>query len=78
MICFHSFPFGSLYLKIKWAKNNITIPATANRTCAITKGWPASSPIFVAEEADAHKMENAIPAAIQVYSFLIDCFLNKK
>ena len=47
------------------------IPATANLTCAMTKGCEASSAILVAVDADAHKKANSTPAQIHLYSFLI-------
>jgi hypothetical protein len=47
------------------------IPATANLTCAMTKGCEESSAILVAVDADAHKKANSTPAAIHLYSFLI-------
>lgn len=47
------------------------IPATANLTCAITKGCEESKAILVAVDADAHKSAKTIPAMIHLYSFLI-------
>jgi hypothetical protein len=47
------------------------IPATANLTCAITRGWEEFSAILVAVDADAHKKAKSTPAAIHLYSFLI-------
>jgi len=43
------------------------IPATANLTWAITKGWETSRAILVAVEADAHRKANNIPATIHLY-----------
>ena len=42
------------------------IPATANLTCAITKGWEDSRAILVAVDADAHKNANKTPAPIHL------------
>jgi hypothetical protein len=46
-------------------------PATANLTCAITKGWEESNAILVAVDADAHKNAKIIPAVIHLYSCLM-------
>lgn len=71
VICFHSAPFGNVCLFNKCAKINMIIPAMANLTCAITKGWEEYSAILVAVEADAHKKANNTPATIHLYWFLI-------
>jgi hypothetical protein len=47
------------------------IPATANLTCAITKGCEESNAILVAVDADAQRKANNTPAASHLYSFLI-------
>lgn len=70
-ICFHSAPLGNFCLDNKCAKNNMIIPATANLTCAITKGCDESNAILVAVDADAQRKANNTPAAIHLYSFLI-------
>jgi hypothetical protein len=47
------------------------IAATANLTCAITKGCAEFKAILVAVDADAQRKANRTPAAIHLYSFLI-------
>ena len=39
------------------------IPAQENRTRQILKGWLPANAIFVAVEAEGHKIEKTIPAA---------------
>ena len=54
-------------------------PATANLTCAITKGCATSNAILVAVEAEAHKMANKIPATAHFNCLLmVSCFLGLK
>lgn len=38
------------------------VEATAKRAIAITNGWAADKPIFVAADADAHNIANTTPA----------------
>ena len=45
------------------------IPAEANLTWAIIKGWDASSAILVAVDADAQRNANNTPAPIHLYWF---------
>ena len=71
VICFHSTPLGSFCFETKCVKTSMMIPATANLTCAITKGWEEFKAILVAVDADAKRKANSTPAATHLYSFLI-------
>lgn len=61
---------GSGFFKIICVRNNIRIPATANRTWAMTKGCATCSPNLVAVDADAQRIAKTTPALIHFISLI--------
>ena len=59
----HSFCFGKRFFNSTCVMNNIMVPPIKKRVTAITNGCADSNPIFVAADADDHRMAKHNPAA---------------
>lgn len=74
--CLHSLPRGRRLRRNPWVITSMTVPARKKRAIQITNGCAANNPIFVAVEAEDHKIAKNRPATNKRMPFDLSAFNN--